>query len=100
MNTIPTSKRYSFNATVFTVAVLISLSSLVANAADIFWTDSTATYNNPANWGGTIPGTADNAINNNGSNNIVQINNGDPDWTIVDLQAGSATGTSGAFAQN
>src|SRR5262245_47599601 len=81
-------------------AMLISLWSLVANAADISWTDGTASYTNAANWtGGVVPGTADNAINDNGSNNVVQINAGDPDWTLNGIRAGNSTGN-GAFAQS
>ncbi len=94
------NRAYPFNTAALVPAVLICLSSLVTRAADIFWTDGTASYTNAAAWGGTVPGPSDNAINNNGANNVVQINNGDPDWTIVDLQAGSVIGTAGAFTQN
>src|SRR2546421_180489 len=74
---------YCFNVTTFAVAVLISLSSLIAQAADIFWTDGTASYTNTANWtGGGVPGSGDNAINTNGAGNVVQINTGNPDWTV------------------
>src|ERR1041385_5035804 len=84
----------------FSVALLLACASFT-NAADIFWTDGTASYNTPANWtGGVVPGTADNAINTNGAGNVVLINNGDPDWTLVDVQAGSAAGTAGAFLQS
>src|ERR1051326_1523720 len=67
MKTSLISKPAYFNATGFTVAVLILLSSLVAPAADISWTDGTASYNTPANWtGGVVPGPLDNAIHDNG----------------------------------
>src|SRR6266487_2966690 len=71
-----------------------------APAADIFWSDGTASYTNAAAWGGTVPGGGDHAINNNGANNVVQINAGDPAWTVVDLIAGNADNTSGAYEQN
>jgi autotransporter-associated beta strand protein len=102
MKTSLTSKRsYHLNAATFTAATLISLSSFVAQAADIFWTGGTASYTNAANWtGGIVPGASDNAINTNGLGNVVQINAGNPDWTVIDLQAGSIEGTSGAFEQN
>src|SRR2546430_12461666 len=69
-------------------------------AADIFWSDGTASYTNAADWGGTVPGGGDHAINNNGSNNVVQINAADPAWTVIDLIAGNADNTSGAYEQN
>ena len=69
---------------------------LNANAADIRWIDGTASYTNAASWsGGVVPGFADNAINDNGTNNVVQINVGNPDWTLSQLRAGN-----GAFQQN
>jgi autotransporter-associated beta strand protein len=77
------------------------LLALTGKSADIFWQGGTADYNTPANWvGGAVPGTSDNAINAHGSNNIVQISVGNPDWTVVDLSAGGLTDSSGAFVQN
>jgi autotransporter-associated beta strand protein len=37
-------------------------------------------------------------VNDNGTNNVVQINIGDPTWTVSDLRAGNGA-TNGAFAQ-
>ncbi len=88
-------------ARTLTLVSLLSLSALVAKAADIFWTDGTASYTNAANWaGGVVPGSADNAINTNGTGNIVQINTGNPDWTVIDLSAGGTLNGAGAFEQN
>ncbi len=76
-------------------------SSGVGHAAEYFWSGGTGTYNNPAGWGGTVPGPGDDALNNSGLANILQINPGDPDWTVSDLTAGgSAEGVSGAIEQN
>ena len=99
MKTPITSKRgYYFNATTFAVAVSISLSSFVAEAADIFWTDGTGSYTNAPNWtGGVVPGTGDHGIVSNG---VVQINVGNPDWTLDDLSAGGTADSSGAIQQN
>src|SRR5258708_2625890 len=72
----------------------------VTHAADIFWSRGTDSYTNAAAWGGTVPGTTDNAINANGTNNVVQINAGNPDWTVVDIAAGGLTDSTGAFEQN
>ena len=82
------------------LVAMFAWSALVAEAADIFWSGGTASYTNAAGWGGTVPGDGDHAINNSGSNNVVQINSGDPDWTLVDLIAGNADNTSGAYVQN
>jgi len=84
-----------------TLAISAALSAGTARAVDIFWTAGTASYNNGANWtGGVIPGTGDHAINNNGSNNVVQINPGDPAWSVVDLIAGNADNASGSYVQS
>lgn len=73
---------------------------LTTRAADRFWNAGTASYTNAANWtGGVVPGSLDNAINDNGTNNVVQINAGDPDWTVSQIRGGNSLGN-GAFAQN
>lgn len=82
------------------MATLAVSPTTVTQAADFFWSGNTGTYNNAANWGGAIPGASDNANNDNGATNVVQINLGDPDWTISDLSPGSTDSTSGAFQQN
>ncbi|HWH71208.1 MAG TPA: hypothetical protein VNT26_17610, partial [Candidatus Sulfotelmatobacter sp.] len=80
-------------------ALVLALAAATANAADLSWSGGTASYNNPANWGGAVPGTNDIAINDNGTNNTVQLNVGDPDWALSQLRAGNSTGN-GAFLQN
>ena len=100
MKTPMTSKPH-FTISALTLAALAMLPAGESSAANIYWTGPTASYTNAANWsGGVVPGTADNAINTNGLANRVQINAGNPDWTVVDLQGGSAEGTAGAFEQN
>ena len=46
-----------------------------------------------------VPGIFDSAINDNGLGNAVQINVGDPDWTVGQIRAGNSAGN-GAFIQN
>ncbi len=84
---------------VLTLATLALAPALTLKAADRIWSGGTGTYNNPAAWGGTIPGLGDVAINGSGTNNRVQINIGDPDWNVTRLRAGGSAG-SGAFEQN
>ena len=94
-----TPKLVSVAMTGLFVSAAILLSTTPVQGADRLWTDGTASYNNPANWtGGVVPGAADNAINDNGTNHIVQINIGDPDWPLGQLGAGNAA--AGAFEQN
>jgi len=77
------------------------LVALTARSVDIQWQGGTADFNLPANWvGGAVPGSADNAINDAGTNNAVQINNSDPNWVVVDFRAGNAGGAGGAYVQN
>ena len=84
---------------------LFSFLSLMAavsatQAADILWTGGTADYTNAADWvGGVVPGINDNAINDHGLNNAVQISVGNPDWLVNQIRAGNGTGD-GAFIQN
>jgi autotransporter-associated beta strand protein len=84
-------------------ATLITLAALLPNAvlaADINWSGGSASYTNAANWvGGVVPGSTDNAINDNGSGNAVQINAGNPDWIVNQIRAGNSIGN-GAFVQN
>lgn len=83
---------------------LISLLTVMAaasmtQAANILWNDGTADYTNAADWsGGIVPGANDNAINDNGTNNVVRISAGNPDWTVNQIRAGNGAGN-GAFSQ-
>jgi autotransporter-associated beta strand protein len=95
------SSKHRLLAKIVIVALAgLALPSSPLNAADIFWNGGTGSYTNAAGWGGTVPGPADHAINNSGSNNVVKINEGDPIWTVIDLIAGNADNTSGAYEQN
>jgi len=89
-----------FRRGALTLTVLALCPVLTSRAADIFWSGGTGDYTNAASWGGTVPGGGDHAINNSGSNNVIQINAGDPNWTVIDLIAGNADNTSGAYVQN
>lgn len=83
------------------VALVASLAAwnFNARATNIEWQGGNADYNTPANWaGGSVPGPADSAINDHGTNNAVQINSGDPDWTLNALLAGDGLGD-GAYVQ-
>jgi fibronectin-binding autotransporter adhesin len=78
----------------------LALWPVATRAADIHWQGPTASYTNAADWvGGVLPGAGDNAINDNGTGNAVQINVGDPDWRVGQIRAGNSAGN-GAFVQN
>jgi autotransporter-associated beta strand protein len=77
---------------------------VAATFADSFWIGGTSTFNNPASWDTGVvptagPGATQNANNDNGSNNVVLINPGDPIWIPWDIRAGNGDNTSGAFLQ-
>lgn len=83
------------------LALVAVLPASSGHAANCFWQGGTGTYNNATSWRcGAVPGTSDNAFNNTGTNNRVQINVGDPDWQVIDFLTGTGVGTSGAFEQN
>ena len=85
---------------VLTLATLLALPLLTARAADISWTGPSADYTNATDWSpASVPGAIDNAINDNGTANAVEINVGDPDWTVGQIRAGNSAGN-GAFVQN
>lgn len=92
-------KPYLPKISALTLAALSVLPALKTHAADYLWSGGTGTYNNAAAWGGTIPSTNDVAINNTGTNNVVQINSGNPDWTLSQIVAGSGA-NGGSFEQN
>jgi autotransporter-associated beta strand protein len=82
-------------------AALAAFSTASSRAADASWTaTSSGTYNNAASWNvNRVPGAADNAISAKSTNNAVQINIGDPDWSLNALIAGTYAGD-GSFVQN
>jgi fibronectin-binding autotransporter adhesin len=94
---------HSFVSKIHPLTCLLAFVALQAFTAKgqalIGWQGGTADYNTPANWvGGVVPGPGTNVFNDNGTNNVVQINSTDPAWTILDLRAGNGTG-SGAYEQ-
>lgn len=99
LSVVPQSIRFP-GLRLLTLTCAVTVPCLACRAADITWQDGTASYTNAANWAGSVvPGPGDNAINDHGSNNVVQINVGDPDWSVNQLRAGSGSGN-GAFEQN
>ncbi|RYD69505.1 MAG: hypothetical protein EOP84_28355, partial [Verrucomicrobiaceae bacterium] len=100
MKPIPSIKRWLVSTSARAGAATISSQSLlsglvilgasVANAADIQWTGTTASYNTPANWaGGVVPVSVDNAIVSNGG--TVQILPADPVWSVNDVRTSGGT---------
>jgi autotransporter-associated beta strand protein len=72
----------------------------VARATDHYYTNNaTATYNVATYWNpNTVPGSADNAMDDNGAN-LCLILATDPTWSTFDLRAGNAAGATGGFWQ-
>src|SRR5688572_4140235 len=93
------TSRISIRISTLSLALLAGGLATMTQAADILWTGGAASYTNAANWGGTVPGVLDKAINDNGVGNAVQINVGDPDWIVNGILAGRSAGN-GAFVQN
>src|ERR1039457_827417 len=81
------------------VALLFGLTP-GARATDHNYTNNaSATYNNALSWTpNTMPGSGDNAINDNGAN-LVLIGAADPAWSTFDLRADNAAGATGGFWQ-
>lgn len=80
-------------------AVIALVSVAVISRADHFYTNNaTGDYNVTNYWDpNSVPN--DNTHNNNGSNNVVLIQDGDPIWNHGDTLAGDADGASGAYLQ-
>jgi autotransporter-associated beta strand protein len=83
------------------LGLVCSLVLLAAStqAADRFWSGGTVDYTNTTWTGGVVPGATDNAINDHGTANAVQISVGNPDWMVGQIRAGNSLGN-GAFVQN
>src|ERR1700759_1290481 len=83
------------------LALSVMAAASMAQATDISWIGGTASYNTPADWNpAQVPTGTNNAIVANGLANKVQINPGDPDWTLNDLEIAGVTDSSGAVEQN
>src|SRR5258706_3059302 len=82
------------------VALSVALvSAAIVARADHFYTNNAAgDFNVPGYWDpNSVPN--DNTHNNNGVNNVVLIQAGDPVWNHGDTLAGSVNGASGAHLQ-
>jgi len=100
MKTPTTLSLASLSKTSVLTLALLATATTAVQAADLSWTGGTASYNNAANWSpASVPGIFDSAINDSGLGNAVQINLGDPDWTVGQIRAGNSAGD-GAFVQN
>lgn len=75
----------------FAAAGLLAAAPL--QAADLYWTGATGDYNDPLNWGGTLPIAGDQArVSNGGTANITVAPASAPDFIL----AGFGSGTPGA----
>ena len=87
--------QYSKTNKLLSLACLLALSATSVRAD---WIGATDTYNNTANWGGGVIPNGANAVVNNGG--TVLINPADPNWTVNDLQAGTAGASTGNYIQD
>jgi len=97
------SKPNRLSAVLSAIGLTLLAAATTAHAST--WNGGSMSYNTPGNWsGGQVPSATvtGNAINNSGSNNVVQVNPGDPDWVLgfQDIHMGNANGTSGSYLQN
>ncbi len=98
----PKPQPQKINKTLGLICSMI-LAAVSVQAANL-WNGGTMSYNTPTNWsGGQVPSASvtGNAVNNSGSNNVVLVSPGDPDWTLgnQDIHMGNANGTSGSYLQ-
>jgi autotransporter-associated beta strand protein len=83
---------------VHVVALSVALTAIVVRADHFYTNNATGDFNVANYWNPNgIPN--DNTHNNNGSNNVVLIQAGDPLWQHGDTLAGDANGASGAYLQ-
>jgi len=85
----------NYKSRILLTSAVVACSLSAGHAADRLWNGGTGSYNNPTAWGGAVPGPGDRAINASGVNNVVQVNIGDPDWSLMEIQ-----GRNGSFEQN
>jgi len=72
-----------------------------AFSTNIYWQGGNSDFNVGTSWvGSLVPGPGTNAINDSGSNNLIQINPSDPFWSPNGLWAGDETNATGAYIQN
>src|ERR1039458_2313491 len=97
ITTKPLGRLFQVKTTTLVAALAVSAATAPAQT---LWTGGTADYNNPALWNGTYNGGSNpNTSNDNGSNNVVLIQPGDPLWQHGDTLAGNGNNTSGAYLQ-
>ncbi len=107
MNTTPNKAGRRF---LLIAAAGLAMAHLTALGAT--WNGGTMSYTNAGNWTPAgIPSQA-NAINNSGSNNVIQVNAGDPNWSVNpagggaiagqanDILLGDAASASGSYFQD
>src|SRR5215469_5697577 len=76
------------------------IASAATGSAQSFYTNSTGDFNVDASWSPNgVPSGNVNATDDNGSNNVVLIQPGDPPWGHGDTLAGQTAGSSGAYLQ-
>jgi autotransporter-associated beta strand protein len=99
----PTPPTTSILGRLAQIKTLALSAGLMASAAAAFgqtlWTGGPSDYNNPASWNGAYNTGNPNCSNDNGSNNVVLIQPGDPLWQHGDTLAGNGNNTSGAYLQ-
>lgn len=88
-----------FQARALALAAGLALAAVPA-LAQSFYTNSTGDFNVANSWSPNgVPSGSGNATDDNGSNNVVLIQAGDPAWLHGDTLAGQTSGTSGAYLQ-
>jgi autotransporter-associated beta strand protein len=89
---------------ILTLAAALTLPA-ATGLAQSFWSGGSNDFNNASYWSGTFNYTPPLAsglaadVNNEGSNDVVLIQPGDPVWNHAGLIAGSLANTSGAYLQ-
>jgi autotransporter-associated beta strand protein len=82
------------------LALAVALVAPAAFGQTFYTNNSTGDFNVATSWNpNTVPSGSVNAANDNGSNNIVLIQPGDPLWQHGDTLAGQTAGLSGAYLQ-
>lgn len=91
-------KRFS-TVRILTSAAVLAL-PVATTFGQSFYTNSTGDFNVSASWNPNgVPSGNVNATDDNGSNNVILIQPGDPVWGHGDTLAGQTIGSSGAYIQ-
>jgi fibronectin-binding autotransporter adhesin len=98
MNNSFSQKSGAFLPCLILVAIILLPIAALAQTQD-YWVGTTGDFNVATNWSlNVVPASGYTANNDTSSNNIVQINAGDPTWTLNGIRAGVSN--SGSFVQN